>query len=230
MASPSKRLFFGLRVRQLQRQCDANEFASASLATLRQYVELLESYFVNFTSEHQALASDLEEEDVAAAQDAILVDIESMYVRARAYLMTRITELELPAIELQRAAPAPLVIDLGTFGGEAAAWRRFYDRFVQNVHSNARFSPAAKFQYLRDALTGRAANVIRAYANNSENYARAWQILCDYYNDRCAQVHEYLGELFSMPRMRQATGAGMRQNKSASTRNLDVPARAGSSH
>lgn len=185
------------------------------LANVQEYLNLAESYFVSFTEEHQNIAGEIEDEAIGRAQDAIFNEIESVYVRLRARLSTRISQLMAPPAEQPHLAVAPQApfnqAMIGVFSGEATTWRRFHDQFNSLVHNNARIDPIEKFRILTNALRGRAVEVVGAFVNSAEQYSQAWQRMCTFYNDNHAQINAYLREMTTMNPLRPATGAALRQ-------------------
>lgn len=79
------------------------------------------------------------------------------------------------------------------------------------VHANKQYSVEQKLHYLRDALVGRAATVMDNISPGPEQYLMAWRQLNDFYGNRHLQQQAYISELFTLPRLRSATGAAVRQ-------------------
>ena len=61
-------------------------------------------------------------------------------------------------------------IDVPEFSGEQDMWLEFRDTFLEIVHDNPNISTIIKFHYLRAALKGEAAGVIKALAFSAQSY------------------------------------------------------------
>jgi hypothetical protein len=68
-------------------------------------------------------------------------------------------------------------IPLPIFSGSIEEWDHFHDIFVSNVDRNENLSPVKKFQYLKAALTGKAARTIQMLEATDANYSIAFNLL-----------------------------------------------------
>lgn len=89
-------------------------------------------------------------------------------------------------------------IQIPKFDGSYYKWLEFRDTFNSLVHSNSKVNDIHKFHYLNSYLEGDAARVISNFEVTSDNYAEAWKILCDRYNNKRQLVNNHLKSLFNI--------------------------------
>lgn len=99
----------------------------------------------------------------------------------------------------------------GEFNGSRKAWRTFRDRFLVSVHENPRIPPIFKFQLLKKAIVGEAANIISGWDLIAANYDQAWTKLGEVYDDDYLIRREHMKALHTMPRLTHATERGIRR-------------------
>lgn len=90
-------------------------------------------------------------------------------------------------------------IKLAEFDGEYTKWIVFKNQFEGTIHNNADLTPMQKHQYLIGVLQGEARAVIERFDISGENYASAWQLLKDAYDDRKMLVENHIEALLQMP-------------------------------
>lgn len=90
------------------------------------------------------------------------------------------------------AAPLPR-ISLPTFSGKVEDWPSFCDLFTALVHDDKRYNRVTKLKYLKDCLTGEAAEFIRDVAITDASYDSTWMRL----NKRYAVVRLHVYAQFS---------------------------------
>lgn len=95
-------------------------------------------------------------------------------------------------------------INLPTFDGNYSKWLEFHDTFNSLIHNNVGLNDINKFQYLKVSLTGQAASVIESLEISSNNYAVAWKLICDRYNNNRQLVHNHLKSLFNIPTAKES--------------------------
>ena len=86
-------------------------------------------------------------------------------------------------------------IQVAKFDGSCFCWLEFRDTFLSLVHNNDRIAPIHKFHYLISYLTGDAARIIANLEVSSANYACAWNLLCDRYNNTRQLVTHHINSL-----------------------------------
>lgn len=229
VAKPSsiRRQTFASNVRSSNDETQDPSFTELSLAQVKDALQEAERYFFSFEKEHLAIVSELQENDETFQQHQDLyVDVLKIYKRCRRNMCQRIADLtpiaepQMVAEQQQQQAPVPLVMQAdvsnmrntwGTFAGDYAKWHSFRDRFKQAVHDETKVPVILKFQWLMQAVKGEAANAMGEWKLEAANYYRAWNQLCDVYEDDYLAVQTFVRRLLSVPRMTTPTYKGMRK-------------------
>lgn len=94
-------------------------------------------------------------------------------------------------------------MQLPTFDGNYEQWEHFRDMFLALVDQDSSIDNIRKFYYLSTALTGAAAKVIKSINVTSDNYAVAWQLLKDRYEDKDIITRNHIKAIVEM---RQVSG------------------------
>ncbi|XP_045448180.1 uncharacterized protein LOC123656554 [Melitaea cinxia] len=89
-------------------------------------------------------------------------------------------------------------IQISKFDGAYFRWLEFRDTFENLIHNNDRIKPIHKFHYLISYLEGDAARIISNLEVSSINYAKAWQLLGDRYNNKRLLINHHLSSLFNI--------------------------------
>lgn len=87
-------------------------------------------------------------------------------------------------------------IKLPTFDGQYENFLEFRDAFKAIVDSNESLSAIQKFIYLRSALEKDALQVIKSIEVVADNYAGAWKILVDRFENKKLMVHSHIRAIF----------------------------------
>ncbi|XP_055714378.1 uncharacterized protein LOC129808617 [Phlebotomus papatasi] len=90
---------------------------------------------------------------------------------------------------------------LPTFDGKHASWKSFKDRFTSSVINVPNITNVQELDYLMSAVSGNAEACIKKLSMTDENFAVAWKILEDKFDDKNEIVSEYIKTFFAMPRM-----------------------------
>lgn len=107
------------------------------------------------------------------------------FIEQQTLLITELTRRapgNVPEVQVGQMKLSPLKIP--NFCGDYKDWISFYDMFNAAIHTNERLSNAQKLQYLKEALTGPAAQLIRHITISDANYAEAYDLLVKRYNKR----------------------------------------------
>lgn len=88
---------------------------------------------------------------------------------------------------------------IGKFSGDQADWPIFRDLFLTEVHNKA-YDPVAKLLYLQEACTGEAKEVLGPWPPTGDNYAPAWEVMMEKYNDQYHVIHGIFRRMFATPR------------------------------
>jgi hypothetical protein len=97
-------------------------------------------------------------------------------------------------------------IPLTPFSGSIEEWEHFHDVFAANVDRNESLSAVKKFQYLKAALTGKAAQSIQLLEVTGANYPIALNILkerFDYHRRVCMRHWNLIKNILKSGRKRQ---------------------------
>ncbi|XP_061717936.1 uncharacterized protein LOC133525635 [Cydia pomonella] len=89
-------------------------------------------------------------------------------------------------------------IQLPKYNGSYENWLGFRDTFTSLIHSNDDIDDINKFHYLRASLEASAAVVIQSVEFSSDNYALAWNLLCDRFNNKRQLLQNHVSALFNI--------------------------------
>ncbi|XP_015122523.1 uncharacterized protein LOC107044954 [Diachasma alloeum] len=91
------------------------------------------------------------------------------------------------------------------FNGNISKWNNFKGIYGKLVHDNANLASIQKFFVLHACLEGEAFELIENIDVTSENYASAWKLLNDRYDDESRLIWTHLKDLFSIRKMKNET-------------------------
>ncbi|KAJ8983233.1 hypothetical protein NQ317_005322 [Molorchus minor] len=98
-----------------------------------------------------------------------------------------LTGIKLPTIQLPK------------FDGNYETWLEYRDTYESLIHSNESISSIQKYHYLRASLEGSSASqVIKSLEFTGENYAIAWNTLCERYNNTRLLISNHVKALFNI--------------------------------
>ncbi|XP_052758555.1 uncharacterized protein LOC128202398 [Galleria mellonella] len=89
-------------------------------------------------------------------------------------------------------------IQLPKFCGSYDNYLEFRDTFTSLIHNNDEIDEINKFHYLRASLEGSAAVVIQSVEFSSKNYAVAWKLLCDRFDNKRLLIQNHVSSLFNI--------------------------------
>ncbi|XP_062708742.1 uncharacterized protein LOC134288310 [Aedes albopictus] len=166
----------------------------------------LEVLFCNLQSAYAEFAG-FHSQIVAVIPDEAMEQEEETYVRFEALYNFTFAGVK-KRIMNQHAQPAPQVVihqqplkaPIPTFDGDYANWPKFKAVF-QDVIALSRDSDAIKLYHLDKALVGAAAGVLDTKTLNEGNYAQAWRILSDRYENQRMIVETHIRGLLSLKKM-----------------------------
>lgn len=96
-------------------------------------------------------------------------------------------------------------ITLPSFDGSPSEYRGFIDTFEALVDSNQDLSETEKFLYLKNCLTGTAAEIIKGMPAADTNYDLAKELLAERFNNRRLLIFSQLDALFESPALTKDT-------------------------
>ena len=100
---------------------------------------------------------------------------------------------------------------LPTFDGSYAEWTSFRDTFSALVDDNANLSDVHKFHYLKSCLKGKAVKVIESLKVTADNYASAWTILQNRFDNKRLIVQDHVYGILNFPNINKASHTELRK-------------------
>lgn len=111
-------------------------------------------------------------------------------------------------------------IQIAKFDGSYFRWLEFRDTFENLIHNNDRISPVHKYHYLISYLEGDAARLISNLEVSTNNYAEAWNIIYDRYNNKRLLINHHLKSLFNIQPITKESDRSLRFLVDHVTKNL----------
>lgn len=112
------------------------------------------------------------------------------------------------------------MIQIHKFDGAYFKWFEFRDTYESLIHKNESIQPIHKFHYLNSYLEGEAARVISNLEVSDQNYAQAWELLCERYNNNRQLITNHLNSLFSIEPLQRESDKSLRYLSDHVTKNL----------
>lgn len=229
-ANKSRREFYRSSIlRRIEKIEDADEFAKWSKGQLREsHSKLKEDQSALDETIIQIISGEEATDTGLATENA---ELDEAIFEAKAKISDRLDELDNQSgnvstvgnvatvgngqgkvtIEVQATDAAGNVPNTwGTFDGDYAKWKSFYDRWKSSMHENPKVKTYVKFQNLKTSCIGAAAGAVGEWDLTDENYAKAWERLCSIYSDDYMQVQSFMKMLKSIPRMKKSTSGSIR--------------------
>ncbi|XP_058827697.1 uncharacterized protein LOC131687629 [Topomyia yanbarensis] len=114
----------------------------------------------------------------------------------------------------------PLRMPIPTFDGRYESWPKFKAMFM-DLLDKAPDPPAVKLYHLDKALVGSAAGLIDAKTINEGNYAHAWEILEERYENKRHAIDCYIHGLLNLTKMSKETNGELRKLIDECTRHVE---------
>lgn len=111
-------------------------------------------------------------------------------------------------------------IELPSFSGAYDQWLQFYDTFNSLIHNNTNLNDIQKFHYLKSAIKGEAASVIHSIEVSADNYATAWTLLKDRFENKKLIIFNHVKAIFDLPNITKESHASLRTFLDSITKNL----------
>ncbi|XP_076660052.1 uncharacterized protein LOC143363338 [Halictus rubicundus] len=187
--------------------------AKLSAVVLQKRIELLESYWRNFTANHNAMRP---MPDYAASnyrKRGLYDEVEEAYIQNSSELVERLENLKpvVSAIPAEaeshecNAGPRLPTLTIEKFSGDLLRWEEFRDSFRATIHNSKRLQDVQRIQYLKASLTGAAAKVIARTSLTDANYSTAWAALERRYGGIRVLTTAHLGRLLDCPAVKRAS-------------------------
>lgn len=120
-------------------------------------------------------------------------------------------------------------ISIPKFTGKHEEWLSFHDYFDTVIHSNATLNNVQKFHYLKHFVNDEPLRLISHLPTTALNYAPAYKLLTDRYQNKRLLVNYHLKRIRNQPKLHNETANGLKKmidvtNESlAAIKSLDVP-------
>lgn len=95
----------------------------------------------------------------------------------------------------------------GIFNGDRLSWSEWKEKFCAAVHNSKDFTAIQKFTFLKKALIGEPAELVKRWGISEENYVEAWKRLEEKYDKRYPLVCAHLGKFFALPELQKRATA-----------------------
>ena len=99
-------------------------------------------------------------------------------------------------------------LESASFDGNYEDWPSFSDSFITSVHKK-KLAPHQKLQYLKAAVKGEAANLIKALKITDSNYSIAWTTLENRYKNERETTTTLLRKLFGQPHLTKESASDL---------------------
>lgn len=93
-------------------------------------------------------------------------------------------------------------INLPKFDGGYNNWLEFKDAFKDLVDGNPSLTDYQRFYYLRCSVVGEAENALKQLDKHSKNYKKAWEILCDRFENISLMIHNHIKAIHDFPTLK----------------------------
>ncbi|KXJ68157.1 hypothetical protein RP20_CCG005380 [Aedes albopictus] len=181
---------------------DVNVLAPIDPSHLKVYAAKLHSAYDEYSKYHSKIIAIIPDDEVNA-QENECIRFENNFQHTSAAVEARI--LRTPVIQMAPPAQVvvhqqPLKAPIPTFDGEYTKWPKLKAMF-QDVMAQSRDSDAIKLYHLDKALVGAAAGVLDVKTINDGNYAQAWTLLAERYENKRVIVETHIRGLLSLKKM-----------------------------
>jgi len=92
-------------------------------------------------------------------------------------------------------------IKLPNFSGQYDRWISFSDMFKALIHENDSLPEIQKFYYLRSSLSGKAERLISSLPMTANNYAIAWKLLVERYENKRLIAASHIRQLLALKQL-----------------------------
>lgn len=113
-------------------------------------------------------------------------------------------------------------LKIPSFNGDPNKWLSFRDTYLSLIHDNDSIEDINKFHYLKSYLECGASSVINSVTVSSSNYAIAWHLLCERFNNKRLLINEHIKCLFSIEPLLRETDSGIHNLIDTLSKNLSA--------
>lgn len=116
--------------------------------------------------------------------------------------VSRLNTTKSPVCEIQLPP-----IQIKPFSGKFEEWCEFHNLFENMIHDNTELSDIQKIRYLKTYVCGEAARLIQHLSIDGKNYASAWEILTDRFQNKRKLVNTQLRILMDQNKITHESAA-----------------------
>lgn len=180
-------------------------------------------------SEFNKLQNEIEFLDPSDEQIAISEDFETNYFQLKAEIETFIENYNAQNSTLAPNQSTKSGVKLGlklpeiqirSFSGALEDWMEFHDSFSNMIHMNTDLSDIQKFHYLKSSLKGEAAEIIHSLQVTDSNYAVAWKLLCETFQDEKQIINNLINKLFQLSPVQKSSYDSLRSFVNSVLKNI----------
>lgn len=102
-------------------------------------------------------------------------------------------------------------IAIPNYYGDYTEWQSFYDLFCSAIHDNGNLTPSQKLQYLKGALKGEAAGLLKHFSITDANYIEALNKLKERYDRKRHTIYAFIKTFMSQPSVSTANSQNIRK-------------------
>lgn len=155
-------------------------------------ISILDSLWKKVEAQHDTIRACLKDKycESEYARSDFIETLEDTYVLQKSKLIQCAEDLRVTSSASQDQSREHAVktslprIKLQTFSGSYEDWPSFRDLFSSVIGENSSISDVERFHYLRSCVKGAAEKLIQSLTVTSENYHRAWSILCEHFENK----------------------------------------------
>lgn len=174
-------------VDDIREEPKSNAYHQQRIITIEEYWTKITNLHMDIMS-HNVAAIDYNEEhffELEIQYQDVLIALKEKVVSVPQYL-SNTSQIKLPKITIPK------------FDGDYAKWRQFIDLFEQMVHRQP-ISNCEKMWYLKTNISGEAEKLLRHLTLSEDNYASAYKILQDRYENSRLLTAALINKLLNQP-------------------------------
>lgn len=171
-------------------------------------LKCVEEYWSEYKSAHGELVRNIakdKSDQIPYFAKEEFYDHEELYIALKSELMDLLSLQVGVSGSMHGDTQQPRVvlpkIHIPTYSGQYEDWWSFHDLFNTLVHTNESLNNVQKIHYLKTALTGEAASILKHIQVTDSNYEEAWNILKRRYGNKRITVNAIMNRLFSQKKM-----------------------------
>lgn len=144
-------------------------------------------------------------------------NFQTLYFELKAALQAKLPQLPSSSNQVRQATVLNPIssnvrlpeIKLREFSGNLDEWVSFRDLYVSLIHTNQQLTAVQKLHYLRATLSGEAARIISSLEISANNYAVAWNLLKERFENPSLLIKRHMSALLSIPPLKKESAVGL---------------------